>query len=171
MPCCDSLISVTTMVVPYERTWIQILHHISYHRDVTAKHFAAKLSKFELDLSNQKEMITPITYHIFVFLWQERLVPGFFMEIVVEFTSSEWRYYYDCIRIHCQVRTSKNKKYLMELYFPRKTIEQTESKTSMQYCVIRGFNTVYQKNVGQLLRIWKFRYLNDNWFWMSIYWF
>ncbi|CAH3130560.1 unnamed protein product [Pocillopora meandrina] len=53
------------------------------------------------DESQRMHIIPPSTKFFYIkYTKKEKLVPGMFIEVVVEFTPDDWRYYYDCIRIH-----------------------------------------------------------------------
>ncbi|KAK0058292.1 cilia- and flagella-associated protein 221-like isoform X1 [Biomphalaria pfeifferi] len=48
-------------------------------------------------------IIPPQTDHFSIkYKKPERMVAGMILKCIVEFIPDEWRYYYDCIRIHCQ---------------------------------------------------------------------
>lgn len=48
-------------------------------------------------------IVSPSTKYFTVkYTKPRRFVPGFTMDVTVFFTPDEWRYYYDCIRLHCE---------------------------------------------------------------------
>ncbi|XP_029201287.2 LOW QUALITY PROTEIN: cilia- and flagella-associated protein 221-like [Acropora millepora] len=53
------------------------------------------------DESQRMHIIPPSTKYFYIkYTKKEKLVPGMFIEVLIEFTPDDWRYYYDCIRIH-----------------------------------------------------------------------
>ncbi|XP_072017653.1 cilia- and flagella-associated protein 221-like [Amphiura filiformis] len=103
--------------VPNHLLDTRIFHKLSLNAVVQVEpqevHFCGfepgKVQKKTLRLINissecqQMHIIPPSTSYFNV--WynkKERLVLGLALEVTVEFKPDEWRYYYDCIRVHCQ---------------------------------------------------------------------
>ncbi|GAX85110.1 hypothetical protein CEUSTIGMA_g12530.t1 [Chlamydomonas eustigma] len=55
-------------------------------------------------VSRRIHIIPPTTPHFKAYCENKKgfLAPGLSEEITVEFTPKQWRYYYDCLRIHCE---------------------------------------------------------------------
>ncbi|XP_033097701.1 cilia- and flagella-associated protein 221-like [Anneissia japonica] len=113
-----------TLVVPYKSKPVpnhlldtKIFHNVAQNEVIQARpasiHYAGfepgKLHKMKLTIANvstevvKMHIIPPTTQYFKVWYTKgDRLVPGLTMDCTVEFRPDEWRYFYDCIRIHCK---------------------------------------------------------------------
>ncbi|XP_071958358.1 cilia- and flagella-associated protein 221-like [Antedon mediterranea] len=114
----DTLVAPhTASPVPNHLLDTKIFHKISQNELIQARpasiHFAGfapgKLHKLTLTLGNvstevvKMHIIPPTTKYFKIWYTKgDRLVPGLTMDCTIEFRPDEWRYFYDCIRIHCK---------------------------------------------------------------------
>ncbi|XP_077978067.1 cilia- and flagella-associated protein 221-like [Glandiceps talaboti] len=106
-----------SQVVPNHILDTKIFHKVNQNDLVQARPGVVHFSGYELgnlhkqtmrvaNISSeclQMHIIPPSTAYFRVkYKKPDRLVPGMTMDIVVEFVPDEWRYYYDCIRVHCK---------------------------------------------------------------------
>ncbi|XP_038044642.1 cilia- and flagella-associated protein 221-like [Patiria miniata] len=118
MPEMDSLVAPQkARPVPNHLLDTQMFHKVSHNSVVQAEPSAVHFTGFEpgkvhkqilrlINISSECQnmhIIPPSTrYFKAWYAKRDRLVPGMAVEVEVEFRPDEWRYYYDCIRIHCQ---------------------------------------------------------------------
>ncbi|CAI8001630.1 Cilia- and flagella-associated protein 221 [Geodia barretti] len=92
-------------------------------------------------------IIPPSTPHFSIHYTKKkgRLVPGLSLDITVQFRPTEWKYYYDCIRIHCKddqnllvpihaYPVMNTAKFPSNVRFPTTPVGRTRNKTLTLEC-------------------------------------
>ncbi|XP_078572039.1 cilia- and flagella-associated protein 221-like [Branchiostoma floridae x Branchiostoma japonicum] len=78
-----------------------VIHFAGFELNKTQKQIM-RVANVSGDIQRMHILPPATSYFKLHYTKPDRLVPGLTMDVQVEFTPDEWRYYYDCIRIHCK---------------------------------------------------------------------
>ena len=97
--CCTEA-HITDTLGPANLSELKRFHTLEAYNYGTAYVWFLQSSPYVLIMESIKLMLKSVKLFV---LQQSTLIPGLSINVVVEFKPAKWQYYYDCVRIHCQV--------------------------------------------------------------------